>query len=114
MKRPTAQTCEFCQSVVVKPLTVTVEAMCEMIGCGRSFAYDLIRKREVEKVELGPKKTVVTVSSIEAMIARNTVKTDPAPPLDGAQASKGGAPHNSEVARSRHVPRRTGATARQP
>jgi hypothetical protein len=47
--------------------------MCAGVGCGRTKAYDLIRRGEVEAVKIG-RRTVVTVASIEAMIKRKTVR----------------------------------------
>jgi excisionase family DNA binding protein len=57
----------------MKPITISISDMCAGVGCGRTKAYDLIRRGEVEAVKIG-RRTVVTVASIEAMIKRKTVR----------------------------------------
>ena len=56
----------------MKKLAVPIPGMCDLVGCSRSLAYDLIHRGEVVAVKLG-RKTVITVASIEAMIERNAV-----------------------------------------
>lgn len=55
------------------PLAVSIPEFCALVGCKRSKAYAMIRDGEVVSVKLG-RRTVVTVSSIEAMLERNRVR----------------------------------------
>jgi predicted DNA-binding transcriptional regulator AlpA len=55
----------------LKPLAVSIPEFCALVGCKRSLAFDLIRRREVVAVKLG-RRTVVTVASIEQMLVRRS------------------------------------------
>jgi hypothetical protein len=57
----------------VQPLSVDINSFCQMVGIGRSKAFALIRSSEVDVVRLS-RKTLVTVDSIERMLARNMVQ----------------------------------------
>lgn len=61
----------------MKTLAVPMAEFCAAVGVKRSLGFELVRRGEVEAVKLGSRKTVITVASIEAMLARNMVKRGP-------------------------------------
>lgn len=56
----------------MKPLTVSVNEFCSLIGIRRSKAFELIRGQEVDVVRLG-RKTLITMHSIEELIERHRI-----------------------------------------
>jgi len=54
-------------------LTVPVNEFCNIVGVGRSLAFQLIRSGEVDVVRIN-RKTLVTMESIERLLERNMVK----------------------------------------
>lgn len=53
----------------IEPLTVTIEGFCSATGVGRTKAYELIARREIEKLVIGG-RTLVTYASVKALIER--------------------------------------------
>ena len=54
-------------------LTVPISVFCEMVGIGRSTAFDLIRRGEIDVVRIG-RKTLITTDSIQKLLKRNLTK----------------------------------------
>jgi predicted DNA-binding transcriptional regulator AlpA len=57
-----------------RPVTVTVNDACAMLGIGRSLAYLLIAKRKLRTALIGSRR-VVFVDSIEALAEENAAST---------------------------------------
>lgn len=54
-------------------LTVPISVFCEVVGIGRSTAFDLIRRGEIDVVRIG-RKTLITTDSIQRLLDRNLTK----------------------------------------
>lgn len=56
-------------------LTVRIPVASEMLGIGRTKLYELIAEGEVDIIKIG-KATLVTVSSLEALIERHCAASE--------------------------------------
>ena len=54
------------------PLLTSVKAACQSLNVGRTYLYSLINEGRLETVKLG-RRTLIKVSSIQALIAENEV-----------------------------------------
>ena len=53
----------------MEKLTLSVNEFCEIVGVGRTKAYEILNSGELEIVRLG-RRTLITRRSVEAMIGR--------------------------------------------
>lgn len=56
----------------MKPLTITVDEFCRVVGVGRTTAYALLKTGEIARVKSG-RRTLILVDSVEHWIERCTV-----------------------------------------
>lgn len=54
-------------------LTVPISVFCQMVGIGRSTAFNLVRRGEIDVVRIG-RKTLITTDSIQRLLDRNLTK----------------------------------------
>lgn len=59
-----------------KRLTITPEEAFDLIGCGRTLGYELIRTNRLSHVRLGSKKIVIPRKAVEDLLAE-AGKTEP-------------------------------------
>ena len=71
--RPTEPQINLKESTLVatddKRLTLTPEETFEVIGCGRSLGYELLRTGKIPHIRLSKKKIVIPRKALEEMLA---------------------------------------------
>jgi hypothetical protein len=55
----------------MKPINVSVDEFCRLVGCKKTKAWAMIREREVVVCRLG-RRTTVNLASIERLVTRNS------------------------------------------
>ncbi len=47
------------------PLLLNTEEACRQIGCGKTFLFELLSKKEIESVLIGNRRKIVSKSLVE-------------------------------------------------
>lgn len=59
----------------MKPLSVTIANCCEIVGIRKTTAYKLIKEGRLTPLKIG-RRTLVTMRSVESLIAQAVIDED--------------------------------------